>query len=605
MTGVNLQWKRNEYGASLILLVSIVGLAFIVTVAAFLVAASDGENTARLASAKVDIATREEELMGVLVRQTATGMLPGADGVTGTPQPWTTIMTDAMNQLSATSHVDPAELAALPGLTGVIPANMGDTAGTLLGNFRGYHHEVPFGGTSGLANLVPSYDATVQPPLMNWSGNAPLSSGDALTTPQEFFLGSMYTSLSPLWPSLDQLSASNRWGRITYPNIGFGYQQPGDLNFIARRVWWRIPLVYQTTPQTAADQAGVSHYPSAQANFILSVYEIPSQLPISGNANLKIGFNADGAAWGNGFKGAAPVPVAGNRGKVMVVPVMSGNQFYMAAPGTPTHWDLYARPYYRCRIRIIISGTDSALIYRPSATPQINSAAGAISVKVIVLPDRSSQPDQILGVPDRGGTTYTQTSCAGGDLPAYMTYTSTDMGTALNRNILVINVGAMVTALGNPAQLYSIYVGSNPTSEPVSPARVSDPGVAITGTSDLHLFTAGLSIVTNQTLYLLDSFNQGTTRPATSIYAPDVRYGISGVDPDATTFTGQIGVDPASTSNSIGGPLRFVDAAGNSISTSSASNQLALKKITNSTVQQVPPITRLTLLFTIDKERTN
>ena len=200
--------------------------------------------------------------------------------------------------------------------------------------------------------------------------------------------------------------------------------------------------------------------------------------------------------------GAAPVSVAGNDGKVLVVPVMPGNQFYMTAPGGPgteTHWDLYARPYYRCRIRIIISGTNSTLIYNPSASPQMSAAAtaGAITVKVIVLPDTSSQPDQILGFPDSAATTTirirkppTQTQPV--TLPAWMTYTSTgSTGTTPARNILVINIAGMVTSLGPNirSQLYSIYVGSNPTTEPLSAATTSDPGVAITGTNDLSAFT--------------------------------------------------------------------------------------------------------------------
>ena len=296
MTGTNFQRKRSERGASLIMLVSIIGLAFIVTVAGFLVAASDSQDTARLASAKVDVATREDALMREILQQTATGMLPGTDGFTGPILTWTQIMTNAATVLDATSYVDPAELAALPGLAGVIPANMGDTAGTLLGIFNGYIQEVPYGGTSGLANLVPvnAVLAAVEPPLMNWSGNATLSSATALTTPQEFFLGSQYTAVSA---SVTNLSSSKRWGQIIYPNIRFGYKEPGD-SFIARRVWWRIPLVYQTAQQTLEDQVGVNRYPSAPAYYVLSAYEIPSQLPISGNANLQIGDNADGTAWG-------------------------------------------------------------------------------------------------------------------------------------------------------------------------------------------------------------------------------------------------------------------------------------------------------------------
>ena len=76
---------------------------------------------------------------------------------------------------------------------------------------------------------------------------------------------------------------------------------------------------------------------------------------------------------------AAPVSVAGNDGKVLVVPVMPGNQFFMTAPdgaGTETHWDLYARPYYRCRIRIIISNTNSITDLQSGRTqPRSNRAS--------------------------------------------------------------------------------------------------------------------------------------------------------------------------------------------------------------------------------------
>src|SRR6201987_90336 len=100
MANPYLQRHRSERGASLILLVSIIGVAFIVPVAAFLVVASNGQDTARLASAKVDIATREDALMREILQQTATGMLPGTNGVTGSILNWTTIMTNAANNLS-------------------------------------------------------------------------------------------------------------------------------------------------------------------------------------------------------------------------------------------------------------------------------------------------------------------------------------------------------------------------------------------------------------------------------------------------------------------------------------------------------------------------
>lgn len=669
MIGTNLPRKRSEHGASLILLVSIIGLAFIVTVAAMLVAASYSQDRARLASAKVDIATREDALMREILQQTATGMLPGTNGVTGPNLNWTAIMTNAANNLRATSYVDPAELAALPGLTGVIPANMGDTAGTLLGIFNGYNQEVPFGGTSGLANDVSLSNANnaKQPLLMNWSGGTTLSSATALTTPQEFFLGSLNTVGAPPLQSI-----GNRWAQLTYPNIRFGYKQPGNL-FVARRVWWCIPLVYQAAQPTAeyqaiTDPASINRYPSAQANYVLSVYEIPSQLPISGNANLQIGADTSGTAWGNNISvagsisgnqitlsggtysgvssrqkvnvvnpatvggvpyssdstgsafdqpgtreqmaltqppgAATPVSVAGNDGKVLLVPVMPGNDFYMAAPGAPTHWDLYARPYYRCRIRVIISNTDSNLIYNSLTGVTNTTTAGTIRVTVYSSPDTSSpspRPDQILGFPDPGTpAVYTQSN-----LPSYMNYTSTDSTvTVPGHNILVIDVGNMVATLGGGTlaqmapQLYSIYIGSNPTTEPDAPSTASDPGIAITDTNDLSTFTSGLSIVTNQTLYLLDAFNQvipvgATTPPPTSIYAPQVRYGISAISPQVN-LTGQVAVVAApGPSPTPMNPLSFI--SGNSTAT--------LTEVTDPT--KIPPITALSLLFTIEKEQTN
>src|SRR6202047_4164292 len=125
--------------------------------------------------------------------------------------------------MTNTSYVDPNELAALPGLTGIIPDNMGDTAGTLLDIFQRYQQEVPYGGPSGLANVVQAPTPSVLPPLMNWSGNAALSSANASTTPQEFFLGSQYTGISA---SVMEVSSSNRGGTVSIQRSGSDTNNP-------------------------------------------------------------------------------------------------------------------------------------------------------------------------------------------------------------------------------------------------------------------------------------------------------------------------------------------------------------------------------------------
>jgi hypothetical protein len=139
--------------------------------------------------------------------------------------------------------------------------------------------------------------------------------------------------------------------------------------------------------------------------------------------------------------------------------------------------------------------------------------------------------------------------------------------------------------LGDPAGLYSIYIGSNPSV-----------GVAITDTRDLSAFTSGLSIVTNQTLYLLDSFNQVSPVP-TSLYAPQVVYGgISATNP-RVNLTGQVAVVATPGQSSVN-PLSFTSANGNPIGLSNTT--ATLTEVTDPT--KIPPITALNLLFTIEKE---
>src|ERR1700751_4970957 len=76
MINTCLRLKRSERGEALIVTISIIGLAIMVTAAAFLLRAATGQDTERLASAKVDVATREDALMRWILQQAATGMLP-------------------------------------------------------------------------------------------------------------------------------------------------------------------------------------------------------------------------------------------------------------------------------------------------------------------------------------------------------------------------------------------------------------------------------------------------------------------------------------------------------------------------------------------------
>jgi hypothetical protein len=720
VTSTHLQLRRSERGEALILTISIIGFAIIVTVAAFLLSASLAQDTERVAAAKVDIATREDALMRAILQQTATGIFP-ANIATGAGLNWTPIMTNAVNQVKATTYVDPNEVSTLLS-PGVIPANMGDPddGSAALSIFQGYNNsEVPLGGTTGVASLVGlsnsiAYNPAVEPPELVWVANANISAATAANNPLQFLLGSQVSATGTA-----TTSPSGRWGTVPFPNIRFGLMRPGD-TMVARRVWWRIPVLYQTALQTVeAQTAGtnVTRYPGMLANYILSVYEIPSQLPITGNANIQLGLNADGSAWGNtssagnqvnitgsiygdavqlnggtygggissrnqvnvlnsssvagenftdntynnlGVReqkdlaraiGAAPVSVAGDNGKVMLVPLASGNAFYLPSPNaTPTAWDLYSLPYYHCRIRITISGTNSILNYQTAA---VQGNAGAITVQIRYLPDTAQLPDAVFGVADSdpgwNTVTYVQvtnatiinnspsngylTNQADGITPSnFLLYTSTATG-AQDCNVLEIDLLQMYSTLGlNPAKCYSIYIGCNPAQTP-NAGNANFPNIVLKDADDLTgstallgpltpgPFTNGLSIVTTQRIYIVgggvlqglltaSGFNTvpwpnppdpTNPYPATSIYAPDVRYGMSSVTP-TIAVKGQISVSQATAGSATAvNPLSFSSGANNTIS--GAGNSYSLNAVSNP--RSVPPITRLNLLFTVEKERTN
>jgi hypothetical protein len=88
--------------------------------------------------------------------------------------------------------------------------------------------------------------------------------------------------------------------------------------------------------------------------------------------------------------------------------------------------------------------------------------------------------------------------------------------------------------------------------------------------------------------------------PASSVYAPDVRYGMSSAVPQIA-IAGQISVSQTSGSSTAINPLSFSNGANNAITGSG--NSYKLNVITNPRL--LPPITRLNLLFTVEKEQTN
>lgn len=95
------------------------------------------------------------------------------------------------------------------------------------------------------------------------------------------------------------VSTYGHFNLIPYPNIHFGYGKPGE-SIVARHHWWRIFMHPELKDST---NTGVTRETNADGQaldreYILSLYEIPSQLAISSSTVTQLGKYLNGQEWG-------------------------------------------------------------------------------------------------------------------------------------------------------------------------------------------------------------------------------------------------------------------------------------------------------------------
>lgn len=133
----------------------------------------------------------------------------------------------------------------------------------------------------------------------------------------------------------------SQFNLIPYPQIRFGYAEPGQ-PFVAKRNWWAFNV------DLADHQNHLTGAENRERTFVLSIYEVPSQLAISAEAFTLIGQHADGTPWqntsieGGVFATRAKVEegldlprVASRRGLEVSPSAKIGGQFLQQDPFTP------------------------------------------------------------------------------------------------------------------------------------------------------------------------------------------------------------------------------------------------------------------------------
>jgi hypothetical protein len=128
---------------------------------------------------------------------------------------------------------------------------------------------------------------------------------------------------------------------LEYPSINFGYAKPGD-RFVAKRNWWAFSV------DVADHDDDKTFLARSKRNFVLSLYEIPSQLAISASSFMSLGQYASGDAWrnvnidGGLFVGKADVrgttainSLSSRRGMTLSSGTTIGGQSFANSPFTP------------------------------------------------------------------------------------------------------------------------------------------------------------------------------------------------------------------------------------------------------------------------------
>lgn len=203
---------------------------------------------------------------------------------------WETIFEEASQLANLEEAIDAAILTQI-GESSAIIANSGNTNISSVTDFV-----APIYGSSGFVN-----PGLTQEVSLLFDSNYALNLPAPLATDWSTFRDDEIWPIiaenkqhSASWQEDIMLSQADypNFNLYQYPNLRFGFARPGE-TFVAKRNWWAFKLNLANIDEDVTGVASVSK------KYVLSIYEIPSQLPLSAAAFMKVGQHADGSSWQN------------------------------------------------------------------------------------------------------------------------------------------------------------------------------------------------------------------------------------------------------------------------------------------------------------------
>ncbi len=492
---------------------------------------------------------------------------------------WKRIFSDSIALSTVSERLSPALIESLQ-LGTSRSADVGGSTDTQIGSWitslSGAANQVTPGSTSYSSIFSRSTFSGRVPPTLKMSQT--LQDADAIRP-----IVSTQKQYATQDPSLlASISAYPVYNLIPYPKIRFGYTTPGQ-PFVAKRNWWAFTVNYGNSTRSIAK------------NYILSLYEIPSQMAIETSTLATIGRYNDGTAWisnqisidgtiyakqmnvegtfganrlagGNSINitdsltlgglnisntfdslgvreqlqadtrsDSLPVALSANSGRLAFLPIQAGTPFLQRPPSTPTpsEWQNYAIGAQKCAVTV----EALSMVSYENQTPT--------RIRVRFLSSTGSTVEVSL---TRGGNWPTIFETGGDLMPFQTEFTSSNrpcltFRASLFQAWLQLNGGASTT-VNNSIYFTPGTTGANSTVRVLSsPPAAEDMSVILRSGKDLTNFPSGMSIVSPLRVYVGDDINAvpmtapaGSGLPSGAVFYPPMSIFAAEVRIGTTSF---------------------------------------------------------------------
>ena len=258
------------------------------------------------AQIKQDYSQKEDALLSALlhvVPNKAIGAMQQGSAANPGNYTWEKIFEEAINLANAEQAADAIVISSLS-LGDAITANTGDTSFESMNDFVGAAESLTWDNSTGnLVNGGNWYEYRmlinddlkdgIPAPLRCDYDYYLLDKEYPLITFEKLHVYNYNSFHSRYYKGLNANTDSfPLYNLYEYPDVKFGYKRPGD-NFVAKRNWWTFALTFG---DHNSDATGV---PPTTKNYVLSIYEVPSQLPLSASTTMAVGQFSDGSSWEN------------------------------------------------------------------------------------------------------------------------------------------------------------------------------------------------------------------------------------------------------------------------------------------------------------------